>query len=73
MKTDGLIRVFSNFGSENDTLAITRYKNKITWSSGCFTGTLEEFEDKIKQKQDSDQSRKEYLNLIKFIKDTYLD
>lgn len=69
MKTDGFIKWFSRVGSKNGILTITKHEDTgVMVSRGCFVGTLEEFKIEVKQKPKDCPYRKEYLGLIKVIK-----
>jgi len=59
---------FSNVGSENGTLTAFKSKGGIGVSRGCFSGTLEQFECRVKLAHGESQSAQEYALLIEFIK-----
>lgn len=60
---------FSSVGSEDGTLtAYTIKTGEIGVTRGCFQGTLEEFESKVKQRHNDTRYAEEYLALIQYIK-----
>lgn len=59
---------FSKVGSENGTLTACRSKDGIWVSRGCFSGSLEEFEDAVLKTHSDSQTAKEYALLIDFIR-----
>lgn len=53
------------FGSRNRSTTMFRTKNgDIAVSCGCFGGTLEEFENKVKETHGDNKFAKEYLALV---------
>ena len=81
IERDAIINKCSDFfvagpiGSRDDYT--TFFKNKdgvIIASTGCFTGTIDEFIEAINETHKNDEMyRNSYLNLIKFIKDSWRD
>ena len=58
----------SSIGSENGTLTLFRCKKgKHTVSRGCFADNLSEFYRRVKEKDDNDPSKAEYLALRPFL------
>ena len=61
--------VIHPIGSRNSTLSIFTSKKDILVATGCFLGTLEEFESKVKKTHSEDSvHRKSYLSAIELIK-----
>ena len=59
---------FSKVGSENGTLTAYKSIDRIWVSRGCFSGSLDEFEEAVKNAYRESQIAKEYALLIEFIK-----
>lgn len=62
-------------GSEGGTLYVKRNTdtNEIHIRRGCFSGSLEEFEERVKRKPVGDKHRKIYEQLIEVIKLNYAE
>ena len=81
IERDTIINKCSDFfvagpiGSRDDYT--TFFKNKdgvIIASTGCFTGTIDEFVEAINETHKNDEMhRNSYLNLVKFIKESWSD
>ena len=57
------------FGSHNSSTTMFRAKGgNICVSCGCFSGTLEEFESKVKETHGSNKFAREYLALVEVAK-----
>ena len=59
----------SNIGSEHGTF--TAYKTKegiIRCNRGCFKGTLQQFENAVKEKHGDNKYGKEYYDMLKLVK-----
>lgn len=57
------------FGSHNRSTTIFRAKNgNICVSCGCFIGSLQEFENKVKETHGNNKFAKEYLALVEAAK-----
>ncbi|MDO4157187.1 MAG: hypothetical protein Q4D37_10495, partial [Oscillospiraceae bacterium] len=60
---------FKGFGSVNRNTTMFKTKNgSIAVSCGCFSGTLEEFEDKVKETHCDSKYAKEYLACVETAK-----
>lgn len=60
---------FKGFGSENRSTTMFRLKNnEIFVKCGCFHGTLQEFEDKVKETHNGNKYAKEYLACVEAAK-----
>lgn len=55
-------------GSSNGTLTAFRCEVGIKVTRGCFIGTLEEFEAKVKETHGASKTAKEYAALIEFLR-----
>lgn len=65
---------FSKVGSENGTLTAYYSKTKeIIVTRGCFIGTIDEFERKVKEVHAGKKTEKEYLILIDYIKTRFAE
>ena len=58
----------SNIGSRNDTTTIYHTERDIFVKCGCFKGSIEEFEAKVKETHQGNEFEKQYLVLIKLAK-----
>lgn len=59
----------SKIGSRNDTITFMKSKElKIIVKVGCFSGTLEEFERKVKQTHGDNEHAKAYFLAIQLAK-----
>ena len=76
---NGYIKHYDNYlthgpiGSRHDMVSFYRgIDNEIHASTGCFEGTLKQFEDAVnKTHKDNEKYRTDYLNLVKFIKENW--
>lgn len=63
-----------NIGSRNDTLYYTKYKDTYIFKTGCFMGTLKEFEDAVKETHSwNSLVYNEYMSIIKELKEILAD
>ena len=62
------ILIVGTIGSRNDYTTIYHTDKDIFVQCGCFKGTLEEFETKVKEKHQGNNHEKDYLALIQFAK-----
>lgn len=58
----------SNIGSRNDVTTIYHTEQSILIKCGCFEGTIEEFEAKVKETHQGNEFEKQYLALIELVK-----
>jgi len=71
---DARVMWFSKVGSENGTLTAYYSKTKeIIVTRGCFIGTIDEFERKVKEVHAGKKTEKEYLILIDYIKTRFAE
>ena len=64
--------VIGPIGSRNDCATFYKTKdNNIHVVCGCFNGTLEEFEARVKETHKEDKYEKAYLNAIAFVKKNF--
>ena len=64
---DAEIMWISKVGSELATLTVFKTKDGYNITRGCFIGTIDEFKAKVSEKDNSDESKKEYELLIPLI------
>lgn len=62
------ILIVGLIGSRNDNTTIFHTDKGIFVKCGCFKGTLEEFEAKVKETHQGNNHEKDYLALIQFAK-----
>lgn len=67
-KTEDYI-VITPVGSENGVLTAYKTDNGIECNRGCFKGTLEEFEERVKEVHKDNKYGRQYLLLVPFIKE----
>lgn len=61
--------VFQNFGSTNrDTTFFKNKKGKVFVKCGCFQGSIERFEQQVKETHGDNKFGKEYLTMIELVK-----
>ena len=62
------ILIVGRIGSRNDYTTIFHTDKGVFVRCGCFKGTLDEFEAKVKQTHNGSKHEKDYLALIQFVK-----
>jgi len=62
------ILIVGRIGSRNDYTTIFHTDKGVFVRCGCFKGTLDEFESKVKQTHNGSKHEKDYLALIQFVK-----
>ena len=58
----------SKIGSRNDTITFMKSKDKIIVTVGCFTGNIDEFEEKVKQTHGGNEHAQAYFLAVQLAK-----
>jgi acetyltransferase-like isoleucine patch superfamily enzyme len=59
----------NNLGSRNAPLSAVKIKDIVHVATGCFSGTIDEFDKKVKEVHEESEHGMRYLKAIKYIKD----
>ena len=68
LKSDSDILIVGSIGTRNDYTTLFHTDKGVFVQCGCFKGTLDEFEAKVKEAHQGNKHEKDYLALIQFAK-----